>query len=108
MTRTMPRQRKPMKRSPIRRVSSKQRKRLATWAKVTLARMVRVGNRCERCGTTDSRLVGHHRLPRGQGGEDTDQNCIVMCDFCHQTTHANPAESYAIGWMLRRGDEGAP
>lgn len=103
MTRSpLQRSTKRMKRTRIKPVSAKQKARLAAWAKVTLARMVRVGNKCERCGERCGRLAGHHRLPKSQGGQDTDDNCVILGKPCHTHVHDNPAESYAAGWMERR------
>ncbi len=28
-------------------------------------------------------------------------NLLHACRFCHDRCHANPADSYAAGWMLR-------
>src|SRR5688500_8554721 len=89
-----------MKRSGyIQSCSAKQKKRLATWATATLARMVSVGNRCERCGATGVRLQGHHRRLRSQGGEDVQENCVVLCGDCHSWVHANPSAAVAAGLM---------
>jgi hypothetical protein len=115
--RTYLKARAPLRPSPLRKVSAKQKARLAAWSIVTLNRMVRVGNKCERCGDGGptlvrggksgaslrlKRLQGHHRLLKSQGGEDTDENCRVLCHECHREVHDNPAESYAAGWMLKR------
>ncbi len=49
----------------------------------------------------------HHRLRRSQGGPDTYVNLLHLCDIggCHAYVHANPAESYLRGWLLRSTDD---
>lgn len=37
---------------------------------------------CELCGTT-WRLERHHIRPRSLGGDDTEENIIVLCIECH-------------------------
>lgn len=44
----------------------------------------------------------HHKLRRSQGGSDHQTNTVDICDRCHEHIHANPAWSYAHGWLLRR------
>lgn len=44
----------------------------------------------------------HHLLPRSAGGADSIANCVWVCDPCHRHAHANPAEAYRRGWMVRR------
>jgi hypothetical protein len=47
--------------------------------------------------------VRHHRRLRKQGGTDDPANTLDVCSpGCHEYIHANPAESYARGWLLRR------
>lgn len=43
----------------------------------------------------------HHRLIRAQGGKGTLNNCLGVCQSCHDHIHANPVESYLRGWMIR-------
>ena len=54
-----------------------------------------------------SRLVVHHRRSRGMGGSSgpdihAADNLIVLCEPCHLWVHSHPAESYALGLMVRR------
>ena len=45
----------------------------------------------------------HHVLPRSAGGTDHRENTLDACDACHVYLHAHPTESYARGWLRRRG-----
>jgi hypothetical protein len=47
----------------------------------------------------------HHRLERSQGGKSTPQNLIHVCTGCHGKIHANPACSYAQGWLIHMGGD---
>ena len=44
---------------------------------------------CEKCHQLpDWRgLSGHHKILRSQGGEDTPENLIILCGFCHSAEH---------------------
>lgn len=95
--------RTPLKRGKLRPMSKRRKDRLAAWAKVTLARMVRVGNRCERCGASGVRLDGHHKKLRSQGGEDVEANCIVLCARCHDWAHRNPQAACEADLMEQHG-----
>lgn len=48
----------------------------------------------------------HHKLLRKHGGGDERENTLDLCGSgttgCHGHVHANPAESYARGWLIRR------
>lgn len=47
----------------------------------------------------------HHKLRRSKGGTDDRSNTLDLCGSgttgCHGHVHANPAESYARGWLIR-------
>jgi predicted HD phosphohydrolase len=42
----------------------------------------------------------HHRKLRKQGGPDTDDNLLAVCNPCHDHIHANPKESYMNGTLI--------
>ncbi len=42
---------------------------------------------CESCGRAESLRV-HHRLPRKDGGADSFDNFVTLCESCHQRVHA--------------------
>lgn len=46
----------------------------------------------------------HHRKLRSQGGDDSTANILKVCWRCHHTIHANPAESYEQGWLVKSWD----
>jgi 5-methylcytosine-specific restriction endonuclease McrA len=63
---------------------------------------MRSRGKCEFCGGP-LRNSGHihHRLLRSQGGGHTEANCVVIHTDCHDWAHANPAEAYELGWLVR-------
>jgi 5-methylcytosine-specific restriction endonuclease McrA len=48
--------------------------------------------------------VMHHRRLRSQGGPDTVENLMHICNPCHLWLHAHPAKAAAWGMILRAGD----
>jgi 5-methylcytosine-specific restriction endonuclease McrA len=90
-----------LKRSPLRKRSKKGRAKAAEWAKVCAMRLELCAGRCQRCGVV-AHLHGHHKLPRSQGGENTSENCAMLCSNCHEEVHNFPSLAYRTGWLLRR------
>lgn len=41
---------------------------------------------CQHCGSL-THLQAHHIVPRAQGGTDTPQNGITLCEVCHTALH---------------------
>ena len=48
----------------------------------------------------------HHRKLR-RHGDERPVNLMRVCADCHQEIHANPAESYEMGWMVHSWDDPA-
>ena len=94
-----PMTRRPMKRRPPTRTD---RRRAAEYAMLRRVIFVREAGRCARCSDRAELDTGHchHRQLRGQGGPDTEANCVWLCPDCHEHVHANPAESTAAGWLV--------
>jgi 5-methylcytosine-specific restriction endonuclease McrA len=46
----------------------------------------RDGCRCQWCGRIEGLQV-HHIQPRSHLGDDTDENLIALCTYCHQKAH---------------------
>lgn len=95
--------RSPMKRSR-RRVNPISADRIAfneELEAVKPALWARAGHHCERCGRMDL-LVAHHKQGRTVSDANTLAKLAALCDACHRHVHANPAESYEAGWMLKR------
>ncbi len=79
-----------MKRTPLRKVSNKQRQRKRRWNSLVVHLIMdRADGHCEVCGDLpDFRgLQGHHKIHRSQGGEDTEENCVISCGRCHDFGH---------------------
>ncbi len=74
-------------------VSDKQKAKNKTWGEITDIKAAALKYYCEWCGAKGSRerkymdtlyyLDGHHILPRARGGENTAENCCVLCRHCH-------------------------
>jgi len=45
--------------------------------------------------------VVHHRKLRKHGGTHDPENLVALCNWAHLHVHANPAESYANGLLIR-------
>jgi 5-methylcytosine-specific restriction endonuclease McrA len=45
---------------------------------------------CDICSTWHhyNRLDMHHEKTRGAGGDDSEENCILVCRGCHNDIHA--------------------
>lgn len=108
----------PMSRSKLhaesveRRQQQRRPRRPQVPVKVRKGLAVRSGGRCEvaRPGCTWTATDFSHRIKVGAGGRHGAaavahhvlSNALAACRTCHsQRLHANPAEAYAAGWMLR-------
>jgi hypothetical protein len=71
---------------------------------------VRIPGAC-REGRSAAKLTRHHRLPRGQGGQNTMENVIVVCGDgvagCHGHIEHNRTEAYEKGWLVHMGQDPA-
>jgi hypothetical protein len=47
----------------------------------------RDGRQCRCCGRRD-KLHRHHIVFRSKGGNDTTENLVTICEFCHAMLHA--------------------
>jgi 5-methylcytosine-specific restriction endonuclease McrA len=74
-----------MKRTPLKKVSTKQRAELTKRRKVRAELEVIAGGRCQHCGRLpDWRgLQMHHKIPLSQGGETSVENCELWAAPCH-------------------------
>jgi 5-methylcytosine-specific restriction endonuclease McrA len=43
---------------------------------------------CAACLQTVFQTTGHHLKSKGAGGDDTEENLISLCFFCHHLVHA--------------------
>lgn len=81
-------------------------KRSAAWNRSRKWTIDRAHGRCE-AGITAAGCTGraehvHHMQLRSQGGSDDIANLLAVCHRCHGHIHANPAESYEMGWLRHR------
>ena len=97
---------KPAPKPPARRrrMAARSEKRQAFEDELTEVRpLVEARSRCVcECGCGRAAEAIHHRLRRSQGGTNELENLAHLAHVCHRRVHANPAESYANGMLLRR------
>jgi hypothetical protein len=56
-----------------------------------------------KCGAS-FRVEAHHRHIRGQGGEDTVENLILLCQEHHMWCHAHAREAAELGLIVLEKD----
>jgi hypothetical protein len=89
-----------MKRTPIRRVSTKRAKQLKEYM-VLRSDYLAAHRTCELCKCAQSKDI-HHRAGRvGTRLNDTSL-FMALCRECHDWVHSNPAVSYEKGYLLRK------
>ena len=49
----------------------------------------------------------HHRKPRGRLGENTEENLLDCCLWCHVWIHNYPADSGPLGLLLHSWEDPA-
>lgn len=81
---------------PIKRVSTKQAKRLANYS-VTKAIYMASHPNCERCGARSEHL--HHKMGRGIYLDNPNFYC-ALCANCHQWAEDNKNQARQDGWIL--------
>lgn len=59
-------------------------KAYGTWPKIKEMIRERDDYRCQVCGKTNGKLDVHHIIPRRDGGQDSMDNLITVCDGCHK------------------------
>lgn len=59
-------------------------KTYGTWPKIKEMTHERDVYRCQVCGKTNGKLDVHHIIPRRDGGQDSMDNLITVCDGCHK------------------------
>jgi len=90
------------RRSPLRFRSSK-RAAVMPARRALVASLLTERPWCQRYGVERSTDV-HEPLTRAQGGNILDPaNARAICRRCHEHIHASPAQSYAEGWLIRKG-----
>lgn len=62
----------------------------------------RCGGLCEACGQPFRGVKHpHHRKRRGQGGDDSPGNVILVHPLCHRRIHSNTGWSYETGFLVK-------
>ena len=81
-----------MKKTPINRVSDKQKIELALRSRIKRELIKEYGKHCMTCGSTgDWRgLSLSHIIPLGRGGKTTRVNCLLECLVCHTRFEKRP------------------
>lgn len=94
-----------MRRTRIRSVSAKRRRRDRAYQAARAAVFERAGGRCEaRASFACTGRVEEVHHVAGRGGEDPHRlsNLLGVCSPCHDHIHRYPQLSYDRGWMVRR------
>ena len=95
----------PARKTPMRRVSKKMRKRDAAYPSSRTAIYERAEGMCEARCTTSCAGDGHqvHHIA-GRGGPDPHRlgSLLLVCAACHAEIHANPEWAYEAGLMVSR------
>ena len=76
-----------MKKTPLRRVSEKQKKELALRKQIKAELIEENGALCMTCGTHQYYLDLSHILALSKGGKTERGNVILECRRCHQIRH---------------------
>jgi len=93
--------------APLKKRSARESARVVAYQHARKRVYERAGGRCE-LGTPDCTYVGteaHHR--KGRDGDLVADDSLLAwtCSDCHRYAHANPKESYAHGWLVRRNSK---
>lgn len=98
-----PQRRTPLSRGKgLARVSKKGRRRQAEWKAARAERLDRDNGCCRYPDCTAQATDVHHKAGR-IGRAFTDQDLLIsLCRPHHMHVHAHPAESYRLGFMVRR------
>ena len=54
----------------------------------------RDGWRCQKCGSLENLQV-HHKIRRSQQGDDSLDNLVTLCAYCHMAEHGQLSYSQA-------------
>ncbi len=78
-----------MKRTPIRKVSSKKRAQLKEERILTARLIIKQDGKCADCGVKLGwGSAKHEKVFRSHGGDPTDEdNCQLLCLVCHGKRH---------------------
>ncbi len=81
-----------MRKTPLRKISDKQKIELAKRRKLKQELIAETGGRCQTCGGTgDWRgLSLSHKIPLSRGGKTTRENAILECYPCHELYEKKP------------------
>lgn len=87
-----------MKRTPLKRVSSKQRKRLAEYSKLR-KEYFKEHPMCECEGCNKRAEDIHHMAGRGRNTNKVE-TWMAVCRKCHDRIHANPSWARKVGYLV--------
>jgi len=86
----------------LRRVGKKAQRNMDELADARPALLERSRGRCEAQWSQLCTGIGvhpHHIVRRSQGGDNTPDNLLLVCYFCHDLIHHNPAEALVRGYL---------
>lgn len=105
-----------MKRSPLRRRSSKTTRKFKNAAAQMTRLLIKRGPGCEVNALIQKvvpewdgcwhRAQGRHHLRKqSAGGSDHDENVLLSCNPCNDWVESYPDLAHQIGLVIRQGDE---
>lgn len=105
-----------LKRTPLRRVSEKQSKKIREGAKQRARLVAERGNACEVCpkirlvvpswaGCNGVEQGRHHLRKQSQATDESDENILLSCNLANGWIEDHPPEARAAGLVRRHGDD---
>lgn len=87
-----------MKRTPLRRISSKRAKQVRAYSRIRLAYLAQ-HKYCQCCQVMKACDIHHKAGRRGEMLNETN-HWLAVCRDCHNFIHANPRIARAYGWLI--------
>jgi len=67
------------------------------WKELRKKTLLRDGNKCQSCGTSEPPFLVHHKEEREKGGKDELENLVTLCKSCHMKAHDELVKLTSLG-----------